>query len=134
MERKVNLMGMNMIIWGEAMMQEEYGRVIMWLVFIVCLMVIEIITKVIQEYNNQNLHLAIVRTELLKKFALVMVLIALIPLPILLADVFSVNAIISVYLLETINELLSILKNLNKLGITTDIFDPIIKRLTNKNE
>jgi phage-related holin len=97
MERKVNLMGMNMIIWGEAMMQEEYGRVIMWLVFIVCLMVIEIITKVIQEYNNQNLHLAIVRTE-------------------------------------TINELLSILKNLNKLGITTDIFDPIIKRLTNKNE
>jgi phage-related holin len=75
-----------------------------------------------------------VRTELLKKFALVIVLVALVPLPILLADVFSVNAIISVYLLETINELLSILKNLNKLGITTDIFDPIIKRLTNKNE
>jgi phage-related holin len=50
-----------------------------------------------------------------------------------LPDVISVSVIIGVYLLETLNEMVSIVENLNKLGIATNIFEPIIKRLNDKN-
>ncbi|WP_207871918.1 hypothetical protein DOK78_002557 [Enterococcus sp. DIV2402] len=126
-------MDMNMIIWAETMMQNEYGRVLIWLGFILFLMAVDVITGFIQAYVNRKLKSGKMSTGLLKKFALLIVLVAIVPLTILLPDIISVSVIIGVYLLETLNEMVSIIENLNKLGVATDIFEPIIKRLNNKN-
>lgn len=122
-----------MIIWAETMMQNEYGRVLIWLGFILFLMAVDVITGFIQAYVNRKLKSGKMSTGLLKKFALLIVLVAIVPLTILLPDIISVSVIIGVYLLETLNEMVSIIENLNKLGVATDIFEPIIKRLNNKN-
>jgi toxin secretion/phage lysis holin len=126
-------MDMNMIIWAETMMQNEYGRVLIRLGFILFLMAVDVVTGFIQAYTNRDLKSGKMSTGLLKKFALLMVLVAIVPLTILLPDVISVSVIIGVYLLETLNEMVSIVENLNKLGIATNIFEPIIKRLNDKN-
>ena len=57
-----------------------------------------------------------------------------VPLTIVLPDFVSVSVIISVYALETLNEVVSIVENLSKLGIATSIFEPIIKRLQASQE
>ena len=133
LEKESEFMDMNMIIWAETMMQNEYGRVLFWLAFILFLMAVDVITGFIQAYTNSDLKSGKMSTGLLKKFALLMVLVAIIPLTILLPDIISVSVIIGVYLLETLNEMVSIVENLNKLGVATDIFEPIIKRLNDKN-
>lgn len=66
---------------------------------------------------------------ILKKFALLLVLIMIVPLTILLPDLISTGLIITVYGLEVMNESVSIMENLKKLGIATDVFNPIMKRL-----
>lgn len=118
-----------MILWAEEMMKNEYGKVLMWLGVILILMAVDMITGFIQAYINHDVKSGKMSTGLLKKFALLVVLIAIVPLTIVLPDLISVSVIISVYTLETINELISVVENCNKLGVGKAIFDPIIKRL-----
>ena len=120
---------MKMLLWAQEMMKDEYGKILIWLVFILVLMAIDVMTGFIQAYTNHDLKSGKMSTGLLKKFALLLVLVAIVPLTVVLPGVVSVTVIISVYTLEMINELLSILENLNKLGVGTNIFDPIMKRL-----
>lgn len=122
-------MDMKMILWAEEMMKNEYGKVLIWLAFILILMAVDVLTGFIQAYINHDLKSGKMSTGLLKKFALLMVLVAIIPLTIVLPDLVSVSVIIGVYALETLNEVVSVVENLSKLGIATSIFDPIIKRL-----
>ncbi|MGM0239494.1 phage holin family protein [Enterococcus sp. AZ103] len=129
-------MDMRMLIWAEMMMKNEYGKVIVWLGVILLLMSIDIITGCIQAYVNHDLKSGKMSTGLLKKFALLLVLVAIVPFTVLLPDVISVSVIVGVYILETLNEFVSIVENLSKLDISTSMFDPVIKRLqiSNKNE
>lgn len=128
-------MDMKMILWAEEMMKNEYGKVLMWLGVILILMAVDMITGFIQAYINHDVKSGKMSTGLLKKFALLVVLIAIVPLTIVLPDLISVSVIISVYTLETINELISVVENCNKLGVGKEIFDPIIKRLqSNQSE
>ncbi|MGM0124676.1 hypothetical protein IGI37_002070 [Enterococcus sp. AZ194] len=127
-------MDMRMLLWAEEMMKNEYGKVLIWLGFIVILMAIDMATGFIQAYINREIKSGKMSTGLLKKFALLLVLVAIIPLTIVLPDLFSVSIIIGVYALETLNEMVSIVENLNKLGIATAMFEPIIKRLQSGNK
>lgn len=129
-------MDMKMLLWAQEMMNTEYGKVVIWLALILILMAIDVTTGFIQAYINRDLKSGKMSTGLLKKFALLMVLVAIVPLTIVLPDLVSVSVIIGVYVLETLNELVSIVENLSKLGLATNIFDPIIKRLntTQKND
>lgn len=122
-------MDMKMLLWAEEMMKNEYGKVLIWLGVVLILMAIDVLTGFIQAYINHDLKSGKMSTGLLKKFALLMVLVAIVPLTIVLPDFVSVSVIISVYALETLNEVVSIVENLSKLGIATSIFEPIIKRL-----
>ena len=122
-------MDMKMLLWAEEMMKNEYGKVLIWLGFILILMAVDVLTGFIQAYINHDLKSGKMSTGLLKKFALLMVLVAIVPLTIVLPDLVSVSVIIGVYALETLNEVVSIVENLSKLGIATSIFEPIIKRL-----
>lgn len=125
---------MKMILWAKEMMQDDYGKVLMWLGLVLMLMAIDVITGFVQAYINHDLKSGKMSTGLLKKFALLMVLVAIVPLTIVLPDIISVSVIIGVYVLETLNEMVSILENLNKLGLATNIFDPIMKRLNSTNK
>lgn len=127
-------MDMKMVLWAQDMMQDEYGQIVIWLGFILFLMAVDVITGFIQAYKNHGLASGKMSTGLLKKFALLLVLVAIVPLTVVLPGVVSVTVIISVYTLEMVNELLSILENLNKLGVGTNIFDPLMKRLKANNE
>lgn len=125
---------MKMLLWAQEMMNTEYGKVVIWLALILILMAIDVTTGFIQAYVNRCLKSGKMSTGLLKKFALLMVLVAIVPLTIVLPEMISVSVIIGVYVLETLNEMVSIVENLSKLGIATDMFAPIIKRLNaNKN-
>lgn len=127
-------MDMKMLLWAEEMMKNEYGKVLIWLGVVLILMAIDVLTGFIQAYINHDLKSGKMSTGLLKKFALLMVLVAIVPLTIVLPDFVSVSVIISVYALETLNEVVSIVENLSKLGIATSIFEPIIKRLQASQE
>ncbi|MGG5331612.1 phage holin family protein [Enterococcus sp. AZ163] len=127
-------MDMKMLLWAETMMKDEYGKVLIWLGFILVLMAIDVATGFIQAYVNHDLKSGKMSTGLLKKFALMLVLVAIVPLTIVLPNLFSVSVIVAVYVLETLNEMVSIVENLNKLGIATAMFDPIIKRLQSSSQ
>jgi len=122
-------MDMKMVLWAQEMMSDDFGKIVIWLGFILFLMGTDVITGFIQAYTNSDLKSGKMSNGLLKKFALLLVLIAIVPLTIVLPDLISVGVIIGVYALETLNEMVSIIENLSKLGIATNIFDPIMKRL-----
>lgn len=125
---------MEVLLWAQEMMKNEYGKIVIWLVFILILMAIDIVTGIIQAYANHILKSGKMSTGLLKKFALMLVLVAIVPLTVVLPEIVSVTVIISVYTLEMVNEFLSIVENLSKIGVVTNIFDPIMKRLKVNNE
>ena len=125
---------MELLLWAQKMMENEYGKIMIWLVFILILMAIDVFTGFIQAYTNHELKSGKMSTGLLKKFALMLVLVAIVPLTVVLPGVVSVTVIISVYTLEMVNEFLSIIENLNKIGIGTNIFEPILKRLKGNTE
>ena len=127
-------MDMKMILWAEEMMKNEYGKVLIWLAFILILMAVDMLTGFIQAYVNHDIKSGKMSNGLLKKFALLAVLVAIIPLTIVLPEYISGSVIVGVYALETLNEFVSVVENLNKLGIATAIFDPIIKRLQGANQ
>lgn len=102
--------------------------------FILILMAIDVGTGFIQAYANHDLKSEKMSTGLLKKFALLLFLVAIAPLPVVLPGIVSVTVIISVYTLEMVNEFISIMENLNKIGVLTNVFDPIMKRLKVNNE
>lgn len=137
-EKESEHMDMKMLIWAEEMMKSDYGKIIIWLSVILILMAVDMATGFIQAYINRDLMSGKMSTGLLKKFALLLVLVAIIPLTIVLPDYISISAIIGVYTLETINEAVSIVENLNKLGVATAVLDPVMKRLkaynSEKNE
>ncbi|MGG5373535.1 phage holin family protein [Enterococcus sp. AZ196] len=122
-------MDMKMILWAQTMMENEHGKLLIWLAFVLVLMAIDVVTGFIQAYINRDLKSKKMSNGLLKKFALLLVLVAIVPLTIVLPSLFSTSVIVTVYALETLNEMMSIVENLNKLGIATNMFDPIIKRL-----
>ncbi|WP_258080190.1 phage holin family protein [Enterococcus faecium] len=125
---------MKLFFLTEEIMKDEYGKLIMWLGFILLLMLIDIITGWIQAYVNRDLKSGKMSTGILKKFALFLVLIGVVPTTILLPEIISASVIVCVYGLEIINEFTSIIENLNKLGIATKMFEPFMKRLSSTNQ
>lgn len=124
---------MEALIWIDRLLENDYGKVLIWLTLILILMAVDIATGFIQAIVNRDIKSQKMSNGLLKKLALLLVLITIVPLTILLPDVISVSVIIGVYIIETFNEIVSILENLKKLGIATDMFAPIIQRLSQEN-
>lgn len=118
----------------QSLMQDEFGKVIVWLGFILILMFIDILTGFIQAYVNRNLKSRAMSVGLLKKAGLFLVLLGIIPLAVLMPDIIGVSVIIGVYVIEIVNELLSIIENLQKMGVNIKIFDPIMQRLNGKDD
>lgn len=122
-------MDMHVLLWFQNLMLSEYGRLVGWLGFIVCLMFVDMVTGFIQAFINHDLKSGKMSNGILKKFALLIVLITIVPLTILLPDTVSTTLIVGIYAFEVMNELVSIMENLKRLGIATDMFNPIMKRL-----
>ena len=118
-----------MIEFVEYMMANEFGEIGLWLLFILLIMMVDIVTGFLQAIVNKTIKSGKMSTGLLKKSAVLMVLIAIVPFTILLPDTISNTVIIGVYLLQTINEFLSILENLNKMGIKINFLEPLMKLL-----
>lgn len=120
---------MTMIYWIKEMMADEYGQLLVWLIFILIMMAVDITTGFMQAWINHNLKSRKMSEGILKKTGLLLVLVAVVPFTFVLPELISTSVILVVYGLETGNELISISENLKKMGIDVKILNPIIRRL-----
>ena len=123
-----------MILWIKEMMADDYGQILVWLIFILILMGVDVITGLIQAKINRNINSKKIGDGILKKVQILLVLIVIVPLTIVLPNVVSTTVIIGIYLLETYNELVSINENLKHAGIDTNLLGPITKLLRKEDE
>ncbi len=122
-----------MMYWIKQLMADDYGQILVWLIFILILMGVDVITGLIQAKINRNINSKKIGDGILKKVQILLVLIVIVPLTIVLPNVVSTTVIIGIYLLETYNELVSINENLKHAGINTNLLGPITK-LLNKDD
>lgn len=120
---------MQMIYWIKEMMADEYGQLLVWLIFILLMMAVDITTGFMQAWINHNLKSRKMSEGILKKTGLLLVLVAVVPFTFVLPQLISTSVILVVYGLETGNELISISENLKKMGVDVKILNPIIRRL-----
>ena len=120
---------MQMMYWIKQLMADDYGQILVWLIFILVLMGVDVITGLIQAKINRNINSKKIGDGILKKVQILLVLIVIVPLTIVLPNVVSTTVIIGIYLLETYNELVSINENLKHAGIDTNLLGPITKLL-----
>lgn len=120
---------MQIIYWMKQLMADDYGQILVWLIFILLLMGVDVITGLIQAKINRNINSKKIGDSILKKVQILLVLIVIVPLTIVLPNVVSTTVIIGIYLLETYNELVSINENLKHAGIDTNLLGPITKLL-----
>ena len=120
---------MQIIYWMKQLMADDYGQILIWLIFILLLMGVDVITGLIQAKINRNINSKKIGDGILKKVQILLVLIVIVPLTIVLPNVVSTTVIIGIYLLETYNELVSINENLKHAGIDTNLLGPITKLL-----
>lgn len=118
-----------MIYWIKEMMADEYGQLLVWLIFILLMMAVDITTGFMQAWINHNLKSRKMSEGILKKTGLLLVLVAVVPFTFVLPQLISTSVILVVYGLETGNELISISENLKKMGVDVKILNPIIRRL-----
>ena len=124
---------MQMMYWIKQLMADDYGQILVWLIFILILMGVDVITGLIQAKINRNINSKKIGDGILKKVQILLALIVIVPLTIVLPNVVSTTVIIGIYLLETYNELVSINENLKHAGIDTNLLGPITK-LLNKDD
>lgn len=124
---------MQMMYWIKQLMADDYGQILVWLIFILILMGVDVITGLIQAKINRNINSKKIGDGILKKVQILLVLIVIVPLTIVLPNIVSTTVIIGIYLLETYNELVSINENLKHAGIDTNLLGPITK-LLNKDD
>ena len=120
---------MQIIYWMKQLMADDYGQILVWLIFILLLMGVDVITGLIQAKINRNINSKKIGDGILKKVQILLVLIVIVPLTIVLPNVVSTTVIIGIYLLETYNELVSINENLKHAWIDTNLLGPITKLL-----
>ena len=120
---------MQMMYWIKQLMADDYGQILVWLIFILILMGVDVITGLIQAKIDRNINSKKIGDGILKKVQILLVLIVIVPLTIVLPNVVSTTVIIGIYLLETYNELVSINENLKHAGIDTNLLGPITKLL-----
>ena len=120
---------MQMMYWIKQLMADDYGQILVWLIFILILMGVDVITGLIQAKINRNINSKKIGDGILKKVQILLVLIVIVPLTIVLPNVVSTTVIIGIYLLETYNELVSINENLKHAGVDTNLLGPITKLL-----
>ncbi|MDK2844135.1 MAG: hypothetical protein PWP69_927 [Enterococcus sp.] len=123
-----------MMYWIKQLMADDYGQILVWLIFILILMGVDVITGLIQAKINRNINSKKIGDGILKKVQILLVLIVIVPLTIVLPNVVSTTVIIGIYLLETYNELVSINENLKHAGIDTNLLGPITKLLRKEDE
>src|SRR5699024_3457119 len=128
-KRKIKVVNMQMMYWIKQLMADDYGQILVWLIFILILMGVDVITGLIQAKINRNINSKKIGDGILKKVQILLVLIVIVPLTIVLPNVVSTTVIIGIYLLETYNELVSINENLKHAGIDTNLLGPITKLL-----
>ena len=125
---------MQIIYWMKQLMADDYGQILVWLIFILLLMGVDVITGLIQAKINRNINSKKIGDGILKKVQILLVLIVIVPLTIVLPNVVSTTVIIGIYLLETYNELVSINENLKHAGIDTNLLGPITKLLRKEDD
>lgn len=92
-------------------------------------MLVDMITGFSQAFINKDLVSHKMSIGILKKFCLMIVLLAIIPLVSLIGGNVGLTILITIYTAETLNELISIMENMKKMNIDVEFMEPIFKLL-----
>lgn len=128
---------MEMMSYVERMLSSEFGILGLWLIVIVVQMSVDIITGFMQAVVNKDVKSGKISNGLIKKGAILLLLIVIIPFTILMPNNVSYAVVIFVYTLESINEIVSICENLVNMGVDVGFMKPVMKVLNvykNENE
>lgn len=128
---------MEMMLYVERILSHELGLIGLWLFVIVLQMGTDIITGFIQAVINKEVKSGKMSNGLLKKGAILLLLIVIVPFRVLMPEYVSNSVIIFVYTIESMNEIVSICENLVNMGVDVGFMKPILKILNvykEKNE
>lgn len=128
---------MEMMFFVEKMLESDFGILGLWLIVIVCQMAVDIITGFMQAVVNKDVKSGKISSGLIKKGAILLLLVVIIPFTILMPNNVSYGVVIFVYTLESINEIVSICENLHNMGVDIGFMKPLLEILNvykNKEE
>lgn len=112
----------------------HFGSYMEWLGWIVVFMGVDVLLGIIGAMVTKKIASTPIGIGLLKKSAILLTLVSIIPLTFLLPDIFSKTMIIGVYTLETFNEFVSIGENIKKIGVDNRYLNTILSYLGKHEE
>ena len=112
----------------------HFGTYMEWLGWIVAFMAVDVLSGIIGAVVSKKVTSTPIGIGILKKSAILLTLVSIIPLTFLLPDIFSKTMIIGVYTLETFNEFVSIAENIKKLGVNNSYLNTILSYLGKHSE
>lgn len=110
----------------------DYNFEVWVLVLIVGLMCVDMLTGFSQAVYNKSLKSGIMSKGLLKKFSILCSLIISLPLMMLIGPEVGAPMLLLMYTTEIVNELLSIIENLQRMGVDVKFLQPIYNLLESK--
>lgn len=112
----------------------DYGKIAVWLIIILILMAVDIVTGFWQALINKNVASHAISNGFIKKTTILLILLAIVPFKFVLPDTVTTAVVFGVYLIESINELTSILENAKRMGLNVGFLEPILNVLKAQNE
>lgn len=129
MQIKEKVVQMEMMLFVEKMLESDFGILGLWLIVIVCQMAVDIITGFMQAVVNKDVKSGKISSGLIKKGAILLLLVVIIPFTILMPNSVSYGIVIFVYTIESINEIVSICENLHNMGVDVGFMQPLLEIL-----
>lgn len=117
------------MLFVEKMLESDFGILGLWLIVIVCQMGVDIVTGFMQAVVNKDVNSGKISTGLLKKGAILLLLVVIIPFTILMPNNVSYGVVIFVYTIASINEIVSICENLLNMGVDIGFMKPLLEIL-----
>lgn len=118
-------------------LQTELGSKYLWLLCVLIFMGIDLATGFIQAVVNKNVASSKMSIGLLKKAAILMVLIGVIPLTMLFGSTVAIPVLVATYGIAIINEFVSIMENMEKMNVNVRFLQPVfllLKQHTQEDE
>lgn len=113
---------------------DEYGKFLIMFLVILGAMFLDVLFGFMQAWINKDLVSGKMSKGILKKVGILLAMIFFFFLGICLPSFAGLPLIWTTFILEMTNETVSLVENLNKLGVETKIFNPILKRLKEYGE
>lgn len=113
----------------KVILQTDLGSKYPWLLAVLVAMGLDMATGFIQAIINHDVASSKMSIGLLKKAAILLVLVGSIPLTMLFGPSTAIPILVVTYGISILNEFVSIMENLKKMGVNTEFLQPVFNLL-----